>query len=46
MSDPFHPEGIYRCNGCGRTYPEYVNGCVNDHPSPRRVELVVPEVQP
>jgi hypothetical protein len=39
--DPIHPEGIYRCSGCGCIYPEYVNGCVHDHPAPRRVELVV-----
>lgn len=26
--DPIHPEGIYVCEGCGQTYPEYVNGCV------------------
>ena len=26
--DPFHPEGIYACEGCGKTYPEYVNGCI------------------
>jgi len=43
MSDPWHPEGIYQCDGCGRTYPEYVNGCVNDHSSPRKVVLVIPE---
>ncbi len=29
MSDPIHPEGIYQCEGCARTYPEYVNGCVD-----------------
>lgn len=40
----WRPEGIYQCNGCGRTYPEYVNGCVNDHPRPRKVELVVAEM--
>jgi len=43
MSDPWHPEGIYQCDGCGRTYPEYVNGCVNDHPAPRKVVLVIPD---
>ena len=42
--DPIHPEGIYVCDGCGRTYPEYVNGCVNDHGPPRRVALVVDEL--
>lgn len=41
--DPIHPEGIYECEGCGRTYPEYINGCVNDHESPRGVRLVVME---
>lgn len=41
MSDPIHPEGIYRCDGCGRTYAEYVNGCVEDHGPPRKVRLVV-----
>lgn len=46
MTDPIHPEGIYRCNGCGRTYPEYVNGCVEDHLPPRRVVLVIPEGTP
>jgi len=39
---PFRPEGIWQCNGCHRTYPEYVNGCVDDHDSPRKVVLVVP----
>ena len=41
--DPIHPEGIWSCEGCGRTYPEYINGCVNDHGSPRGVRLAVPE---
>lgn len=36
-------EGIFRCNGCGRTYSEYVNGCVEDHGPPRSVELAIPE---
>lgn len=27
--DPIHPEGIYACQGCGRTYNEYVNGCLS-----------------
>lgn len=34
-------EGIFRCNGCGRLYPEYVNGCLEDHAPPRRVELII-----
>ena len=41
--DPIHPEGIWSCEGCGRTYPEYINGCVNDHGSPRGVRLAIPE---
>lgn len=36
-------EGIWQCEGCGKTYPEYVNGCVEDHGRPRGVVLVVPE---
>lgn len=37
---------IWQCEGCGRTYPEYVNGCVladNDpsHPEQRSVIIVV-----
>ena len=44
MSDPWHPEGIYQCSGCGRTYPEYVNGCVSEHEAPRKVRLIVPEL--
>jgi hypothetical protein len=55
MDDPIHPEGIYACEGCGKTYPEYVNGCIacwdddltpeqNRRKYPRRgVKLVVPE---
>lgn len=43
MSDPWHPEGIYQCEGCGKVYPEYVNGCVEEHERPRRVALVVAE---
>jgi hypothetical protein len=31
---------VWRCNGCGMTYAEYVNGCVNDHAPPRSVVLV------
>lgn len=54
VSDPMHPEGIYACEGCGHTYPEYVNGCdycwdeeldaeANRRKYPRRsVRLVVP----
>lgn len=42
--DPWHPEGIYQCNGCGRTYLEYVNGCVEDHGEPRKVALVLPDL--
>ena len=38
------PEGIYQCSGCGRVYPEYVNGCVEEHSYPRRVVCVIPEV--
>lgn len=41
--DPVHPEGIYVCNGCGQTYPEYINGCINDHQPPRKVVLIIPE---
>ena len=33
-------EGIYRCEGCGKTHPEYINGCIEDHKAPRRVSLV------
>ena len=35
------PEGIWRCVGCGRLYPEYINGCVEPHGYPRGVRLVV-----
>lgn len=41
--DPIHPEGIYACEGCGRVYPEYLNGCLDDHGGSRRVALVAPE---
>jgi DNA-directed RNA polymerase subunit RPC12/RpoP len=44
MSDPIHPEGIYECNGCGRIYCEYINGCLSEHLPPRSVRLVVPEL--
>ena len=40
----WRPEGIYACNGCGRTYAEYINGCVEDHAAPRSVRLAIPEV--
>ena len=56
MADnPFHPEGIYACDGCERTYGEYINGCIycwdddlsveeNRRRFPRRkVRLIVPE---
>jgi ribosomal protein L37AE/L43A len=36
-------EGIWQCEGCGRIYPEYVNGCVEDHEPPRKVVLVIEE---
>jgi len=57
-ADPWHPEGIYQCQGCGRTYPEYVNGCIscwdddltieeNQREYPRRaVVLIVEEACP
>jgi hypothetical protein len=32
------------CPKCERTYPEYVNGCPEDHEPPVSVELVM-EVQ-
>jgi hypothetical protein len=42
--DPIHPEGIYQCEGCGKVYPEYINGCLNWHDDmSRRVALVVME---
>lgn len=53
--NPFHPDGIYACEGCGRTYAEYINGCLdcwddslttdeNRRRFPRRgVRLVVPD---
>jgi len=41
--DPIHGDGIFECNGCGRLYGEYVNGCVEDHGNPRKVRLVVPD---
>ena len=44
IDDPWHPEGIYACNGCGRIYNEYINGCLGDHGHPRSVRLVVPEL--
>ena len=39
----WRPEGIWQCNGCGRLYPEYMNGCVEDHGEPRRVVLMTPD---
>ena len=44
MTDPIHGDGIFECEGCGKTYPEYVNGCVVDHPRPRKVVLVIREL--
>lgn len=35
-----NPEGPHQCEGCGRNYAEYVNGCVEDHPAPRKVVAV------
>lgn len=26
-ADPIHPEGLYACEGCRATFPEYINGC-------------------
>lgn len=43
MGDPIHGDGIFECNGCGRLYGEYINGCVEDHGNPRKVRLVVPD---
>ena len=34
-------QGIFACEGCKRTYPEYINGCLDDHPAPRSVRLVI-----
>ncbi len=40
-------EGIFQCQGCQRTYPEYLNGCLDDHPgSSRKVVLVVEAPMP
>ena len=36
-------EGIWQCEGCGQIYPEYVNGCVEDHEPPRAVVLRIEE---
>jgi hypothetical protein len=36
-------EGVWQCEGCQRIYPEYVNGCDDDHEPPRKVVLVIPE---
>jgi hypothetical protein len=43
MSDPIHGDGVFQCNGCGRLYHEYVNGCVEEHDAPRSVKLTVPD---
>ena len=50
-AEPLDPElfariisQIWRCPKCERTYPEYVNGCPEDHEPPVSVELVM-EVQ-
>ena len=32
---------IWRCETCGKTYREYVNGCVEDHDPPGRVVLMM-----
>lgn len=32
-------EQIWECPQCKRTYPEYVNGCPEDHDPPVSVEL-------
>lgn len=38
-------EGIWQCENpeCRRTYPEYINGCVEEHASPRGVKLIIEE---
>ena len=38
-------EQIWRCETCGKTYPEYVNGCVKDHDPPGHVVLVMEVVE-
>lgn len=43
MSDPLHGDGIYQCQGCEHTYPEYVNGCPRHDDGERKVVLVVQE---
>jgi hypothetical protein len=43
MGDPIHGDGIFECNGCGRLYSEYINGCVEEHGNPRKVRLIVPD---
>ena len=44
MSDLIHGNGIFRCQGCGHIYPEYVNGCVKHDDGERKVTLVIGEV--
>jgi hypothetical protein len=39
-------EQIWQCNGCGRTYPEYINGCVENHPPPRKVVMSYAHIKP
>jgi hypothetical protein len=39
-------EGIFRCEGCGRIYPEYINGCLDEHDGSRSVRLVVEDPAP
>lgn len=39
-------EGIFQCEGCGRIYPEYLNGCLGEHDGSRRVALVVEDDPP
>lgn len=41
--DPIHGDGIFQCEGCGRLYPEYMNGCVEDHDYTRKVILIIAE---
>lgn len=43
MGFPSMHEGIWQCEGCKRTYPEYINGCLEDHDRPRSVRLVIEE---
>lgn len=35
---------IWQCEGCGRTFPEYVNGCPfadNDPTHPKQMSVVI-----